>query len=264
MTNANRSTTAALVAGAIVVVAIAVIVIFGFVPTPKYPPVAEEPDPELSGLIAYSIPEDSDHADEFGSRCVYVIELPGGQSSEITCREEIGWSMAWTDDGWLIVESFDQFSEFEPEFHEFEPEFDDFGLALIEPVEGGVFETVSYEGDPNFLFSDHRQTRQDGTRVRVEDGGTTVVLLSPDGSTTDLFGSDSAPSNYRFNEAQWSPDGDYVLVVDTEGRIIVASASGDPRPRVVADTGHEYEVTMAWYLPGNATYTVDREDLNGD
>jgi len=53
-----------------------------------------------------------------------------------------------------------------------------------------------------------------------------------------------------------------VVVVDTEGRIILASASGDPRPRVVAETGHEYEVIMAWYVPGNAAYTVDREDLN--
>ena len=255
MTKANRSTTAALVAGGIVIVAIAVIVIFGFVPTPEYPPLAEEPDPELSGLIAYSIPEDSDHADEFGSRCVYVVEFPEGQADKITCRDEIGWSMAWTDDGWLIVESFGQFNEFEPGFH-------DFGLALIEPVEGGAFETVSYANDPNFLFSDHRQTRKDGTRVRVEEGGTTVVLSSPDGSTRDLFGSDSAPSNYHFNEAQWSPDGEYVLVVDTKGRIIVASASGDPLPRVIAETGQEYEVTMAWYQPGNATYTVDREDLN--
>ena len=257
MTIAARSTTAALLAGGIVVVATAVIVIFGFVPIAEYPPLAQEPDPELSGMIAYSIPEDSDHADEFGSRCVYVLELPEGQAREITCREEIGWSMAWTDDGWLIVESFGRFNEFEQEFH-------DFGLALIEPVEGGAFETASYEGDPNFLFSGQRQTRQDGTRVRIDGAGTTVVLSSPDGSTRDLFGSDTAPSNYRLNEAQWSPDGEYVLVVDTEGRIIVASASGDPRPRVIAETGHEYEGTMAWYLPGHATYTVDREDLNSD
>ncbi|MCH8970917.1 MAG: hypothetical protein IH918_02390, partial [Acidobacteria bacterium] len=152
MTGANRSRTAALLAGGIVVVATAVIVIFGFVPTPKYPLLAEEPDPELSGMIAYAIPEDSDRDDEFESRCVYVIELPEGQANEITCREQIG-GMAWTDDGWLIVESFGQFNEFEPGFH-------DFGLALIEPVEGGAFATVSYANDPNFLFSDHRQTRK--------------------------------------------------------------------------------------------------------
>ncbi|MCZ6567764.1 MAG: hypothetical protein O6923_05645 [Actinobacteria bacterium] len=244
MTGANRSRTAALLAGGIVVVATAVIVIFGFVPTPKYPLLAEELDPGLSGMIAYVIPEDSDRADEFGSRCVYVIELPEGQTNEITCREQIGWGMAWTDDGWLVVENVG------------------LGLALIEPVEGGAFERVNYERDPSFLWSDHRQTRRDGTRVRVEDAGTTVVVVSPDGSTRDLFGTDDAPSNYRFNEAQWSPDGKYVLVVDTEGRIIVVAVSGDPRPRVVAETGHEYDVILAWYVPGNATYTVDREDLN--
>ena len=254
MTGANRSRTAALLAGGIVVVATAVIVIFGFVPTPKYPLLAEEPDPELSGMIAYAIPEDSDRDDEFESRCVYVIELPEGQTNEITCREQIG-GMAWTDDGWLVVENFGHVSEFEREF-------DDFDLTLIEPVEGGAFERVNYERDRSFLWSDHRQTRRDGSRVRVEDAGTTVVVVSPDGSTRDLFGADEAPSNYRFNEAQWSPDGKYVLVVDTEGRIIVAAVSGDPRPRVVAETGHEYDVIMAWYVPGNATYTVDREDLN--
>lgn len=254
MTGANRSRTAALLAGGIVLVATAVIVIFGFVPTPEYPLLAEEPDPELSGMIAYAIPEDLDRDDEFESRCVYVIELPEGQANEITCREQIG-GMAWTDDGWLVVENFGHVSEFEREF-------DDFDLTLIEPVEGGAFERVNYERDRSFLWSDHRQTRRDGSRVRVEDAGTTVVVVSLDGSTRDLFGADEAPSNYRFNEAQWSPDGKYVLVVDTEGRIIVAAASGDPRPRVVAETGHEYGVTMAWYVPGNATYTVDREDLN--
>lgn len=255
MTGANRSRTAALLAGGIVVVATAVIVIFGFVPTPKYPLLAEEPDPELSGMIAYAIPEDSDRDDEFESRCVYVIELADGQTNEITCREQIGWGMAWTDDGWLVVESFGHVDEFEREF-------DDFGLALLEPIEGGAFEGVKYEGDPRFLRSGFRQTRGDGTRVRVEDAGTTVVVISPDGATRNLFGSDDAPSNYRFNEAQWSPDGKYVLVVDTEGRIIVAASSGDPRPRVVAETGHEYDVIMAWYVPGNATYTVDREELD--
>ena len=146
MTGANRSRTAALLAGGIVVVATAVIVIFGFVPTPKYPLLAEEPDPELSGMIAYAIPEDSDRDDEFGSRCVYVIELPEGQTNEITCREQIGWGMAWTDDGWLVVESFGHVDEFEREF-------DDFGLALLEPIEGGAFEGVKYEGDPRFLRS---------------------------------------------------------------------------------------------------------------
>lgn len=255
MTGANRSRTAALLAGGIVVVATAVIVIFGFVPTPTYPLLAEEPDPKLSGMIAYAIPEDTDHDDGFGSRCVYMIELPEGQANEITCREQIGWGMAWTDDGWLVVENFGHDNRFDRKF-------DSFGVALIEPVEGGAFERVKYERDSDILWSDHRQTRRDGTRVRVEDAGTTVVVVSPDGSTRDLFGSDDAPSNYRFNEPQWSPDGKYVLVVDTEGRIIVAAASGDPRPRVVAETGHEYDVIMAWYMPGNTTYTVDREELN--
>lgn len=254
MTVSDRSTTAALLAGGIVVVAAAVIVIFGFVPIPEYPTLGEEPAPQLSGKIAYAVDEElDDRFSEFVPRCVHVIELPEGQADEIVCAEGIGWGMAWTDDGWIVAESFGRFNEFHGEFSS--------DLALIDPSTGGVSESVGYEGEPRFLRSEQRQIREDGARVRTEDSGTTVVVVLADGSTIDLVGAGVTPSNYRYSEAQWSPDGEYVLVVDTEGRIIILSASEDPRPRVVAETGHEYGITLAWFMPGNATYTVDREKL---
>ncbi len=75
---------------------------------------------------------------------------------------------------------------------------------------------------------------------------------------------DDAPSNYRFIDPQWSPDGQFVLASDSEGRLLVLDAEGEVAPRVLVETGEEgRDVAAAWYIEGNSTYTVGSDELAG-
>lgn len=73
--------------------------------------------------------------------------------------------------------------------------------------------------------------RSDGAIVRttqsaeVPDRTARVVLTEPDGSTRILI-SVEGPGDYSFGEPQWSPDGQWILLSDIHGRLLIADNRG--------------------------------------
>jgi len=74
------------------------------------------------------------------------------------------------------------------------------------------------------------------------------------------------PRDYEFVESQWSPDGEWILAVDSRGRLIIVGAGGTPEARMLVETdGDAWLATrVAWWIPNDATYTVDPADLSRD
>ena len=78
-----------------------------------------------------------------------------------------------------------------------------------------------------------------------------------------------AGKRYLFEDVQWSPDGEWVLIRDSEGNLLVIGAKGRPASRaLVSDAAFQpvvdhlgpYKLVatgpLAWLIPQNPTYTV--------
>lgn len=76
-------------------------------------------------------------------------------------------------------------------------------------------------------------------------------MVPPDGPARTLLAAEGL-RDYAFLHARWSPDGEWVLVLDSVDRLLLLRAAGDPVPRVVA-TGVDQP---AWYVPGHHRGTV--------
>jgi len=249
-----RTLVATIGAAVVVVAAVIVILVVGFVPVPDYPSLAGATDSSPLGRIAYSVGAEDEHEGEFDERCVHVVDATTGSPTRVLCRDGLGWAMGWTDDGHVVAED---------HHRGFEERNGSTPVLLIEPEAGGGVEPARSAGEPRFLWPEQRTRRDDGTRVDTEDDGRGVVLRSDDGATRVIVHPDEAPSNYRFIDPQWSPDGRFVLVTDTEGRLLVVTAEEEPEAYVLVETGidgHDVGVA-AWYIEGNDTYTIGLDDL---
>ncbi|MFQ5966550.1 MAG: TolB family protein [Acidimicrobiia bacterium] len=250
MTSRTRVIIAAVSSAVVLLAVVGIILAFGLIPVPEYPSLAENPDPSIPGTVAYSTFEERDG--EFGRECVYVVPAGGGDARLLSCGQEFGFALAWTADGLLATESF----EFGP------------AIVVLDPQTGQEVDRIDFTGGFNgeppdeeifSLVHIDRSRRPDGARVetgREHGPGSSITVRLPDGTTHELISVTEAPPSYAFFESQWSPDGQFVLTADSEGRLIVIRAEGAPEPRVLADR-HEGHGAAAWYIPGNPTYTVE-------
>ncbi len=230
------------IVGAVSVLAVvtAVIFVFGVIPLPDFPPLADQPDPSIPGTVAYV---------EFGdTQCLTTVPASGGDPREVWCSMNYVEYPSWTADGLLVVLDYNA-----------EPTY-----LLIDPSTGTEVDRVPQGNQPDPTVplpypSDTRTERPDGARVRIEGSrdGATSVIVRVDGSDQTILSVEGAPSDYSFVEAQWSPDGAWVLASDTEGRLLVVGADGSPGARVLVDGLRQYGAQAAWYIPGNATYTIE-------
>lgn len=223
------------VAGALVVAlaVTAIVLVLGVIPLPDVPALSVQPKPALPGTIAYT-------RGERDETCVHAVR--GGEDRELRCVEEYARLLGFTPDGDVAVEVFR----------------DGPPTALVLDAGSGEVvrrmrpdRDVPRPGDPWDPWDRH--TGPDGSELdaRSDDGHAELLVIGPDGGERVLLSLDG-PRDYRVRPAGWSPDGRFVLVIDSAGRLLVVSAAGDPQPRLVADDVSE----AAWYLPGSDFGTV--------
>lgn len=240
MTPQRRAVVSIVAAVSVLVIVTVVILVFGVIPLPDFPSLADQPDPSIPGTVAYM------EYDE--TPCLFTVPASGGAGREAWCGREYVEFPAWTSDGLLVVTDWDGAPTY----------------VLIDPTSGAEVDVVPAgdqfnDPDPLPYQGTARQERADGATVHTDGvrGGTSSVIVRVDGHDQTILSIQGAPSDYRFYEAQWSPDGEWVLVSDTEGRLLIVGATGTPAARMLMDGLEKWGPQAAWYIPGNDTYTVD-------
>lgn len=204
----RRPVIAAALAAVIVVAAFGGIVLFGRLSVPSYPSLADHPDPGIPGTIAFW--------STGRSPCLSLVPARGGQVRELWCKEHAGTSRPeWTADGNLVIRTY---SVTGPEH------------LTIDGATGEVLErrAGSYDEHHQPAVAD---ARGDGTRAVVDDteGEVTLSLVPPSGRPRPLLVA-HGPRDYAFSDTRWSSDGNWLLVTDSEERVLVVdSATGTAR-----------------------------------
>ncbi|GBD86072.1 hypothetical protein BMS3Abin02_02497 [bacterium BMS3Abin02] len=226
----KRGTLAVVLSVLVLAAVLAVVLVFGVVPFPEYPSLAEQPDPSIPGTVAFIRGDDPP--------CLEVVPAGGGVSRELRCGRDIGGKgLAWTSDGLIVT--FD-FSAYPPQY------------ALIDPASAQVVERIDAgQGGPEPLFAESGTSRRADGTVLIADrsaDGATLMIREPNKEPRLLL-EVNGPRNYRFNTVTWSPDGNWVMVIDSESHLLIVHALGDPQPRILAD-GLQPWMSAAWYIPG--------------
>jgi hypothetical protein len=239
--NPQRRAIVSIVAAVSVLAVVTVIIfVFGVIPLPEFSSLADQPDPSIPGTVAYV---------EFDETpCLVTVPASGGDSAEVWCGRQYVEFPSWTADGLLVVLDYTA-----------QPSY-----LLIDPATGTEVDRVpqaNQPGEPEPLPypADVRRERPDGATVHTTGlrGGETSVIVRLNGTDQTILAVERAPSDYSFIDAQWSPDGAWVLVSDTAGRLLIVGADGNPGARVLIDGLQPYGAQAAWYIPGNTTYTVE-------
>jgi len=242
MTPKRRAIVSIVAAVSVLVVVTVIIFVFGVIPLPDYPSLADQPDPSIPGRVAYV---------EFDEEpCLFIVPASGGDAQEVWCGRQYIEYPSWSSDGLLLVMDYTA-----------EPTY-----ILIDPATGNEVDRVRVEdtnvpgAEPLRYGPGIRYERPDGATVITagrRSGESTVEVQLPGGESRTILSVEDAPADYQFVDVQWSPDGEWVLVSDTEGRLLIVGADGTPGARVLVDGLQQYGAQAAWYIPGNDTYTVE-------
>ena len=245
MKSERRAIVSIVAAVSVLVAVTAIIFVFGVIPLPDFPSLAEQPDSSIPGTVAYLAFEN-----EFGNEpCLVTVPASGGRVVEwVWCGRQYVEFPSWTADGLLVVVDYTA-----------QPSY-----LLIDPATGTAVDRIPQDNQPGEpvplpYSSTVRQERPDGARVRTDGGrgGDASVVVRINGEDQTILSVENAPSDYSFIDVQWSPDGAWVLVSDTAGRLLIVGADGNPGARVLVDGLQPYGAQAAWYIPGNTTYTVE-------
>lgn len=196
---------------AIVLVIAILVALYGVQSYPDLPTVENQPQPEVSGQLAYVMWDDPQ-----GS-CLYVLD-PGRDRQQLRCGD-FDQVVAW-EDGLIAVRRFGPGRA---------------TVELVDPATGDVVrqysESVAREPVPGI-----RSERADGTRLELSsrDGTAMLVAVDTEGDERTLL-SLEGPRNYRFEDPAWSTDGGWATVLDSGGRLILVRTQGDPAPRILLD-----------------------------
>ena len=240
--NADRRAVVSIVGAVVVLLLVTVIiVIFGVIPVPEFALLSDQPDPSIPGTVTYVGVDDDP--------CLFTVPASGGQPDEVWCGRESVEFPVWSSDGLLVLTDWSA-----------EPT-----NLLIDPATGTQVDRVPVgdqgaEGEPPPRSLDERRERSDGAVVITDgrgNGEAAVVVRFLDGSEQTIVSVDDTPADYYFYDAQWSPDGEWVLVTDNAGRLLIVGADGTQAARVLVDGLQDWGAQAAWYIPGNDTYTVD-------
>ncbi|MFP5307950.1 MAG: hypothetical protein ACLGIR_00020 [Actinomycetes bacterium] len=218
-------------AGAAVVLGVALVVVIGVIPYPDLVTVSEQPSSPVPGRLAYVQWEDGEGA------CLWVAD-GDGSTRRLRCDEGLGGGVVWSDDGTTV-----DVAAYGPR----EPTVETIDVATGDVVDSRPLDVEEERGPVAFGEPGPIERERDGATLLVDrEDGEPVVQIRAAGETTTLLRLDG-PNSYRFDDARWSPDGEWVLVVDSLRRALVLPADGDAAPRVwVEDVGWELD----WWQPG--------------
>ncbi|MEX2393526.1 MAG: hypothetical protein WD826_03495 [Actinomycetota bacterium] len=261
----DKRTISIALATVVSLVVVVVIVVFGRSSPTAFPSLAEEPDASVPGSVAF-IREDAD------DRCVFVVAARGGTPNQVYCPD--GGSiehLLWTEDGELAVVGYSRTGSAVTvvdagdgrvlDHHRAEDVEVNGQIPGRGPLSSGYGRAVPPQtsgpgtGDV-YAIDDYRTVRADRATLEWDygfEGEREAELRSVDKkrSPSVIFRA-RGPRDYGIAGAQWSPDGKWILAVDTEERLIVVGADGAPAPRILATEAS----AAAWYIPGDPTYTV--------
>lgn len=226
----RRQRVLAATAAGVAVVATLVIVRWGFVPLPTYPTLAEAPDGDVTGTIAYV-------NTAYERACVWTVVARAGAAREVWCatdREPVE-ALAWTEDGTLRIRWFGSAG----------PQAVD-----LDPVSGAGTVVASAEAAPGpevppSVFEVPRDAvasttatsavRPDGRYAHATSDRRGRVVVEVVSDTTRVRALDVVgPADHAIWELVWSPDGAWLLAVDSERRLLLLDADGGTPARLVA------------------------------
>ena len=187
---------------------------------------------------------------DFGNEpCLVTVPASGGSVVEwVWCGRQYVEFPSWTADGLPVVVDYTA-----------QPSY-----LLIDPTTGTAVNRIPQDNQPGEPVplpypSAVRQERSTvpGSGPMAGAAGSASVVVRINGEDQTILSVENAPSDYSFIDVQWSPDGAWVLVSDTAGRLLIVGADGNPGARVLVDGLQPYGAQAAWYIPGNTTYTVE-------
>jgi hypothetical protein len=218
--------------------------VFGVAPLPEYPSLAADPDPSIPGRIAFV---------RWHERpCVYVVPARGGSVRRLRCTDEdegngedwFGGPIAWTRDGRIVVQAFSPTGN---------------RVLVLDPETGRVLERIAVEQPLAERSPLEAGARDDGARLLVNrSGGAATMGIAPADASPREIARVSGPPAYTFRDARWSPDGEWILVRDSNQDLLVVRAREGAPLRLLADrvTG-----PFAWHVPGRSDDVVDIDSL---
>lgn len=238
---------ASIAAVVILTATVLLIVLFGFIPLPEVPSLSERPDPAIPGTVAYV-----DHTGR-EEACIYRVDASGGDPTKVYCEPSrfFDSALSWTSEGNIVFQSFEGFG----------PE-----TVVIDSETGTELARVPASPEDEldeprmgFEMAFDRIERADGALLATNSDfrGGASVAVSLDGTRRILWEVEDAPQDYQFQNAQWSPDGNWILVSDSAGRLIILAAEGPANPRLLVERNEDGYSVPGWYIPGNDTYTVE-------
>ena len=210
------------VVAGVALVVIGAFIVFGgssgvFNKMPTYPSLRAQPDPAISGTVAYST---LGVATPQGKKsCVEAVAAGGGTPVQLFCvnwgqKKTMAPVLRWLADGRLDATSQDS----------------DHWRKVVDVAKGSVFDvTWAAPGTGTSEFGPQGQVVEWyvslGTlTLRMSTGATTRTLLSVD-----------VPPEYSLSSPQWSASGAWFTVVDSAARILVVTTGATPSVRYLAD-----------------------------
>lgn len=203
-------------------------------PLPAFESLAEDPDPTLTGTVAYY---------EGTTGCVRVVDASGSASRDAYCLDPVppsdgpvtGPHLAWRDDGRLEVSAF----SWPPE-----EEMTGAWQRLIDVRTGDVEdvppEQVPDSPAPSPIPAIAVGPNDEQLVAEVRDNRL-VIEVTDDGATRTLLRSAPGPSHsYSVGNGQqpvWSPNGEYVVLSD--GRLLLTTVGEPSTTRILVEYGGE-------------------------
>jgi hypothetical protein len=179
------------------------ILLLGRLSYPDFPSVAEQPDPEVPGIVAFIRWDD-------GESCLHVVDAGAGQARRLRCDEFLSGPLTWSEDGLVQVTTHEG-----PQPGR---------ILAVDPSTGRTVRTDDLGREPQRPVAD---VDGDGRRLRTESERGLVRLLveGADGPVREVVRVEG-PRDYHWWAPQWSPDGRYALVADSAQRLLVVEFDG--------------------------------------
>jgi Tol biopolymer transport system component len=241
MTDSRKVLTSVIASVVVIGVVVGLVLVFAIIPLPTFASLVDEPDTSIPGTVAFSQWDN-------GDLCIWTVDAAGGEEPhEVLCDGNIGFAdflPGWTAEGMLLVQDFRGESQ---------------AFRVIDPETGTTLNRVTMDqtDTPRDPVGRDLYTAPDGSEVYTENdpGSPRVVVQSPTGVDRTILEVEG-PKDYSFNQATWSPDGEWLLVQDSEGRLLILAAQGDPNPRILVDDSDGWS-PASWFIPGYTEGTWD-------